>query len=59
MKALRPLVREFDIWHLRWALRDMNPTHPDVPRIVLRLRALLDERHAQPPSVLVRAWRWL
>jgi hypothetical protein len=59
MKWLAPLIREADIWHLRWALREMSPTHPHIPRVVLRLRNRLDERHAQPPSVLVRVYRWL
>ena len=27
----------------RWALREMNPLHPDVPRIVLRQQELADE----------------
>lgn len=56
---MRPLVREFHIWHLRWALREICPTHPDVPRIVMRLRHLLDERAGSAPPLVVRVYRWL
>lgn len=54
--ALRPLWREFAIAYYRWALREIDPQHPDVPRIVLRLRALLDQRCSEPLRALVR---WL
>jgi hypothetical protein len=27
----------------RWALREINPLHPDVPRIMLRQRELADK----------------
>ena len=27
----------------RWALREMNPLHPDLPQIVLRQQELADE----------------
>ena len=26
-----------DILHLRWALRGMDPTHPDLPLVIQRL----------------------
>lgn len=44
MTALRPLLREWRIFYLTWANREINPTHPDVPEIVLRLRDLRAER---------------
>jgi len=56
--AMRPLIREASIVYLRWALREINPMHPDVPRIVLTLRDLLAERYAQP-CYLRRVWSWL
>ena len=31
------LLRELDIWHLRWALRELHPADQRVPAIVLRL----------------------
>lgn len=33
-RALFPLIRAWKLLILRWALREINPTHPDVPRIV-------------------------
>ncbi len=38
------LLRELDIWHLRWALRELHPADQRVPAIVLRLQRRLDER---------------
>lgn len=44
MRSVINLLRQVGDWlnesHLRWALREIKPTHPDVPRIVLRLREL-------------------
>jgi hypothetical protein len=60
--GIYPVWREAAIAWYRWALRELqrkDPTHPDVSFIVLRLRALLDERAGQPPSLLRRAWQWL
>lgn len=56
--AFRPLVREWRIAFYRWALREIDPMHDDVPRIVLRLRNLLAERYARP-CYLQSVWRWL
>lgn len=54
------LLREWRIFYLRWALSEMHPLHPDVPRNVQRLRALLDQRHADTRTNIIRAaWRWL
>lgn len=55
-RSLRPLWRETAIAYYRWALREIHPLHPDVPFIVRRLRALLDERGPRP---ILAAWRWL
>ena len=27
----------------RWAMKEINPTHPDVPKILLRQRELMDK----------------
>jgi len=53
--GLTPLYREFAIFYYRWALRDINPLHPDVPRIVRRLRELLDMRGPEPVKAF---WGW-
>lgn len=58
MKAFRPLYREAAIVFYRWALAEIHPMHDDVPAIVLRLRQLLNERHAQP-CLLRRTLEWL
>jgi hypothetical protein len=46
MNALRPIV---DLWrgfYLRWALREIDPMHPDVPRIVNALNDIESRRAA-------------
>lgn len=46
MDALRPIV---DLWrgfYLRWALAEIDPLHPDVPRIVRALNEIEGRRHA-------------
>jgi hypothetical protein len=55
---IRPLLREAHIFYLRWALAEIHPMHPDVPGIVLKLRALLNERHATD-CYLRRVIQWL
>jgi hypothetical protein len=55
-RALRPLWREAAIRYYRWALAEIDLQHPDLPRIVMRLRSLLDERCSEPVRALVR---WL
>lgn len=37
MKGLLPLWREWRIFILSWALREICPLHPDVPNIVREL----------------------
>lgn len=61
MNAFRPLLREASIAYYRWALHDLqitNPTHPDMNRVVLRLRDLRAERYARP-CILRRTLEWL
>lgn len=36
-RALFPLIRLWRIAIYRWALREMHPMHPDLPRVVLAL----------------------
>lgn len=31
-------------WFYRWAMREIDPMHPDVPKIILRQQQL-DEKH--------------
>lgn len=45
-KAIRPLVREAQLFYFRWALREIHPLHADVPAIVLQVRRLEAERTA-------------
>jgi hypothetical protein len=54
LSPLYPLWRELEIRYLRWALREMPATHPDVPKVVLRLRALLDEPQPEPIKAIAR-----
>lgn len=58
MNPFAALIREFDIAHLRWALRELHPSDERVPAIVVRLRFRLDER-AGKPNPLRAAWEWL
>jgi hypothetical protein len=37
MRALLPLWRCWRLFILRWALREIDPMHPDLPRIVHEL----------------------
>lgn len=46
MQVIRPLWREARLAYLEWALREIDPLHPDVPQIVLTVRRLRAERHA-------------
>lgn len=40
MKSLWPVLRLWKLAYLRWALREINPLHPDVPAIVRALNHL-------------------
>lgn len=40
MASLRPLFRCLQLFYYRWALREIDPLHPDVPRIVRKLNEL-------------------
>ncbi len=38
--GIAPLVTLASLAFYRWALREIHPTHPDVPLIVMRINAL-------------------
>lgn len=40
LRALEPLLRVWQIFFYRWALREISPLHPDLPHIVRRLNEL-------------------
>jgi len=40
MKCLAPLWKEFCLRYYRWALREIDPLHVDVPWIVLQINKL-------------------
>ncbi len=42
----RGLLREIELAYLRWARSEIDPLHPDLSYIVLRINALESERHA-------------
>ena len=42
MKILNLIHVTFAQAFYRWALREINPLHPDVPRILLRQKELAD-----------------
>lgn len=47
--GLLPIYRLMALSYYRWAMRQIDPLHPDVPQIVLRIRELecsMDEYHA-------------
>jgi hypothetical protein len=46
MNALRPIYRELAILYYRWARKDLRlqPLHPDLPLVVIRLNDLMAER---------------
>ena len=43
---LRPVLRNAQLVYLEWALREIDPLHPDVPHIVLAVNRLQAERRA-------------
>ncbi len=43
MKIIKMLVNLAKRAHYAWAAREINPMHPDVPRIIRRRAALADE----------------
>ena len=45
MKPIRPILRLIERAILLWAQRELNPTHPVVPKIV---RRLADDRAESP-----------
>lgn len=40
MNGIRPIWHLWLRTYLRWALREIDPLHPDVPSIVFRLNEL-------------------
>lgn len=40
LRLLRMAPAALEREHLRWALAEIDPMHPDVPRIVLRINEL-------------------
>jgi hypothetical protein len=40
------MVDQANELHLRWALREIHPLHPDVLRIVLKLQGITDRKVA-------------
>ncbi len=41
---LRPVLRNAQLVYLEWALREIDPLHPDVPLIVMAISRLQAER---------------
>ena len=46
LRFARALLRELELAYLRWARSEIDPLHPDLSYIVLRINALESERHA-------------
>ncbi len=46
LRSIRPVLRDAQIAYLEWALREIDPLHPDVPQIVLAIHRLRAERAA-------------
>lgn len=44
IKLLKLLWLWLDDHHLAWALRELNPAHPDVPHIFMRRVAVADQQ---------------
>jgi len=40
--GLKELLRVAELIYYRWALREMDPQHPDLPSVVLAIRELED-----------------
>lgn len=40
MRALQPIFDLIELSWRRWALREIDPMHPDVPSLVLRVNEL-------------------
>jgi len=38
----KAILRLFALAYYRWAMREMGPQHPDLPRVVVRVRELQD-----------------
>jgi hypothetical protein len=53
--GLTTILRLAALLYYRWALREMDPLHPDLPDVVRRIREL--EEHAPADAASVRAKR--
>ena len=40
LRMLRAMPAALEREHLRWALREIDPMHPDVPFVIRRIREL-------------------
>lgn len=40
--GLQSILRLIALAYYTWAMREMDPQHPDLPRVVLRIRELQD-----------------
>lgn len=45
MSGLAPVINLARLLYLKWALREINPMHPDVPGIVRKINELEFERN--------------
>jgi hypothetical protein len=46
LNSIRAVIRNGELVYLDWALREIDPLHPDVPHIVMTKRLLEAERAA-------------
>lgn len=46
LRFCRSVFREIELAYLRWARSEIDPLHPDLSYIVLRINLLESERHA-------------
>jgi hypothetical protein len=44
LRSLRPLWREAKLFYYEWAIVEIDPLHPDVPKIVHAINTLKCER---------------
>jgi hypothetical protein len=46
IRLFRLLPARLELEHLRWARREMDPMHRDLPAVIRRIRTLEDRCHA-------------
>lgn len=44
MIGLRPVLDLWRLFYVSWALREIDPMHPDVPALIVLKRQLEDKR---------------